>query len=126
MSRNENDDVSHLNLPTPNKVESTYHMENGSILDDEKLAKLIRDIKKDYKKLPIICAKKTYNKSTDTNTFFVLCSGSYLFDPKNKDSRYRIRNRWKMKRVNKSIYDLYIRFLRTYYKSFLYQAERSM
>ena len=126
MARNENEDVSHLNLPDPVVVQTQYYMENGNILDDKQLEDVIKEHRKIYKKLPIVCAKNIYNESTDIRTFFVLCAGSLLFDPRDKDSRYRSRHHWKLRRVPKSVYDLYIRFLKTHYKSFLYQAERGL
>ena len=126
MSRNENEDVSHLNLPDPISLQIQYYMEDGDILDDEQFDNLVLEYKQQQRKLPFICAKSVHNINTKINTYFVLCAGSLIFDPRDKDSRYRSRHHWKMRRVNKSTYNNYIRFLRTSYTSFLHQAERGL
>ena len=126
MGRNENEDVSHLDLPNPITLETQYYMEDGDILDDEQFESLKTECKQQRQKFPVTCAKSVHNIVTQIDTYFILCAGSLLFDPRDKDSRYRSRHHWKMRRVNKSTYNTYIRFLRTNYTSFLHQAERGL
>jgi hypothetical protein len=126
MSRDENEDVSGLTLPDPIITKCIYHMENGEVISGEVLDLLLTDHKLQHRKPPVICAKSILNTSTNINTYFILCANSIMFDPRNKDSRYRSRNRWKIRRVKKSVYDLYVKFLKTNHNTFLYQAEREI
>jgi hypothetical protein len=126
MSRDENEDVSGLTLPDPIITECVYHIDQRGVLNDSQYAELMAECKAQHFKPPFVCAKSILNTSTMVNTYFVLCANSIMFDPRNKDSRYRSRNRWKLRRVKKSIYDLYVKFLNTKHYSFLYQAERGV
>jgi len=126
MSRNENENITHLKLPDPKTSNQTYYMENGSVLDDEQFAELIKGHKAKYTKPPMICAKTSFNLKSRLYTFYILCAGSMLFDPRNTDSRYRIRNRWLLRRVKKSVFELYLKFLNTSHKTHLFQAERGI
>lgn len=120
------EDFQKMNLPDPVITQCTYYMENGKILDDAGFNELVKQCKEKYLVLPMVCAKEIANTNTGINTCFVRSYGSQMFDPRNKDSRYRSRNRWKLSRINKSAYDLYIRFLRTNHTTFLHQAEREL
>lgn len=122
MSRYENDDLSHLDLPDPIQMNALYLLENGQVVDDEEYQCLL----KEQSKTPVICGKQIGNQTTNMETYYILCSGSNMFNPRNKDARYMIRNRWKFRRVTRSTYDLYDKFLRTNHQSFLYQAERGI
>ena len=126
MSRYENEDVSHLELPDPIHLDVTYHLESGDELDEEQYQKLLDEYQAIQKAPPVLCGKKIWNPTTRMTTYFILCSGSNMFNPRNKDARYMIRNRWKMRRVIRSTYDLYTKFLRTNHQTFLYQAERGI
>lgn len=125
MSRNENEDVSHLNLPDPVEIDVTYYLENDSIMKGEQYVELARKCTELQNIPPTICAKHIINPQTKIHTFFVLCAGSNLYDPHNK-SRLRISTPWKMRKVTRTTFDLYKKFLRTNHKTFLYQAERGI
>ena len=122
---NESDFV-HLDLPNPEITNTLYLMENNGILDDDAFIKLIKTCKERYANPPVICGKIITNTNTHITTYFLLCSGSQLFDPGSRDVRYRTRNRWKFRRVHKTTYDLYAKFLSTSHRTFLYQAERGI
>ncbi len=103
MGRNENEDVSSLDLPDPITHEISERTESN-----------------------VACARISLNPTTKMVSYYVLCSGGQVFDPNNTDTRYRSRNRGKMKRVKKTMFDLYIKFLDTKHKTYLYQAEREI
>lgn len=123
---NNESDLAHLNLPNPEVTKTMFLMENNQSLDDDEFLTLVKTCKERYVKAPVICGKQITNTDTNMTTFFLLCSGSQIFDPSSRDVRYRTRNRWKFRRVNKSIYELYTKFLSTNHKTFLYQAERGI
>ena len=119
MSRNDQENVDFLDLPDPNPTTATYYIDDGISIDREQY-----DVLTDAKP---ICAKAIQNKITKTTTFFILCNSSnQMFDPKERDSRYKIKSRWKFRRVNSSTFDLYLRFLKHHYRSLLSQAEREL
>ena len=119
MSRNDQEDVGFLDLPDPNPTTATYYIDGGIGVDREKY-NVLTDAKP-------ICAKAIQNKDTKFITYFILCSNSnQMFDPKERDSRYKIKSRWKFRRVNSSTFDLYLRFLKHHYRSLLSQAEREL
>ena len=127
MSRNEHEDVSGLTLPDPIITECIYHIEKKrEVLDSDQYAKLIAMCKAQHLKPPFVCAKSILNTDTKINTYYILCAGSIMFDFRYTDSRYRSRNRWKLRRVKKSVYDLYVKFLNTKHSTFLFQAERGI
>lgn len=103
MARYENEDVSGLDLPDPeNKTCNDIVCNN------------------------LICAREVYNSNTRMTTYHVLCAGGLMFDPYNIDIRYKTRNQWKLRRVRKSTFDLYQKFISTRHKTFLHQAEREI
>ena len=126
MSRNENEDVSMLELPDPIITKCTYNIEKMGVMDSDGYEILIATCKAQHLKPPFVCAKSILNTDTQISSFFILCANSIMFDPRNQDSRYRSRNRWKLRRVKKSVYDLYVKFLNTKHNTFLYQAERGI
>ena len=102
MSRHENDDISSLDIPENKKIEMNLEIDG------------------------IICAKTIYFKHTDREQLFVLCNGAQLFNPlKRYDLRYT-KKTWKMRRVNKTIFDYYYQFLNTKRETFLRYAEREL
>ncbi len=123
---NNESDFEHLDLPDPNITQILYLMENNRILNDEEFYILVKTCKERYAKPPVVCGKQITNLNTNIVTYFLLCSGSQIFDVSSRDVRYRTRNRWKFRRVHKSTYDLYTKFLSTQHKTFLYQAERGI
>ena len=119
MSRNDQEDVGFLDLPDPNPTTATYYIDGGIGVDREKY-NVLTDAKP-------ICAKVIQNKITKTTTFFILCNSSnQMFDPKERDVRYKKRDTWKFRSVNSSTFDLYLRFLKHHYRSLLSQAEREL
>ena len=125
MSRHENEDLSHLDLPDPVEVNTTYYLADQQILDNDEWETLQYRCDALEKMPPVICAKYIINPQTGMHTFFVLCAGSNLYDPHNK-GRLRIHNPWKMRKTTRTTFDLYTKFLRTNHKTFLYQAERGI
>jgi len=121
MSRNENDNIDHLSLPDPIRTKANYYIKNGEIISREKF------FETNWKKRPIVYAKEVQNIDTKISTYFVLSNNNgQMFDPSEIDPRYKSRNIWKFRRVKKTAFDLYAKFLKQHYKSFLRQAERYM
>lgn len=121
MSRHENENIDHLNLPDTQVLERKHVLTSGKTLSDTELNKINVG-----NKPPIICAKEVFNNSTKSYSYYILCAGGQMFDPTKIDVRYKSRNNWKHRRVNKSTYNLYMQFLNTKHKTYLYQAERSI
>ena len=119
MSRYDREDVEFLNLPDPDPTSVNYYINGGVAINRETYLQLDNP--------QSVCAKEVQNKETHIITYFVLTSNrNQMFDPKEHDSRYRTRNSWKFRRVNRSTFDLYVKFLTQHYKSFLLQAERGL
>lgn len=72
------------------------------------------------------CAKKVLNLNDGTNRYFVLYGNDSLYNPDTMTAREKQKILWKMKKVNLTVYDLYIRYLRTRTKGLLLNAERRM
>lgn len=103
MSRHENEDLTELEIPQDEITEKTYSVKSE------------------------ICAKSVFFSRTKTTKLFVLCNGGRLFNPNmTNDTRYKKRSDWKMKRVNKSIFNAYLRFLKEKKEIYLHQAEREI
>lgn len=102
MSRYENEDLSGLNLPEDTREENSHT--HGDLT----------------------CAKTIYDHSTNITSYYILCAGSKVYDPTEIDVRYKTRNNWKLRRVKKSIYDMYLNFLSNKRKALLYQIEREV
>lgn len=102
MGRNENEDLSGLNLPE-GEIKEQHHIHND-----------------------MICAKNIYSNTTGVTTYYILCAGGRVFDPNEIDVRYKVRNNWKLHRVKKTVYDMYIKFLESKRKALLYQVEREI
>ena len=118
MSRNENEDVSDLELPDPQSLDVTFILEKGLEVKLEEY--------NDQNK-HTICAKSLKHKGSGKTTYYILCGdGSTMFNPNNKDVGYKRRNVWKYRKVNKSTFDLYLLFLKNSYNSLLFQAERGL
>jgi len=119
MSRYDREDVDFLNLPDPNPTIVNYYIKGGISLDREQYEQTDNQ--------SAICAKEIQNKETKITTFYVLCNSlNQMFDPKDKDTRYGLRDQWKFRRVNRPTFDLYVSFLKNNYKSLLSQAERGL
>lgn len=117
MSRNDQENVEHLDLPDPVQTDAIYYTCTGEPIDRE-----------DYNKMenpPKICAKRVTHRDTGTTTLFVLSnSGGQMFDPRETDRRYLIRNVWSFRRVSGTPFELYMKFLKQKYTSLLQQAQR--
>ena len=110
MARYENDDITRLDLPEPNRLSvKKYNMSGEPAGDDE-----------------LVCAKITTNKETYVVNHYVLCAGGQMFNPRLRDARYETRNNWKLVRVRQQTFDLYKLFLKTKRVAYLYQAEREL
>jgi hypothetical protein len=119
MSRYDQDNVDHLDLPDPNPTVANYYIENSTFIDREAYMRMSDP--------PKVCAKEVQHKETKITSYFVLCNNrSRIFDPRVTDPRYRTRNYWKFRKVTRSTFELYIKFLKNKYNSLLLQAERSM
>lgn len=119
MSRHENENVDFLNLPDPDPVLADYYLSDGSIISRDEYLKL--------KKPPRVCAKAVQNQETKIVTYFILCNNrNQMYDPRESDGRYFTRNWWKFRRVLKSTFEIYIKFLKQKYTSLLTQAERGL
>lgn len=119
MSRNENENLDHISLPDPVNTHANYYIKNGEIIN--------RDVYYKMEKPPTVYAKEVQNTNTKIVTHFVLSNNhGQMFDPGEIDLRYRNRNIWKFRRVKRTAFELYIKFLKQHYKSFLRQAERYM
>jgi hypothetical protein len=119
MSRRENEDVSHLDLPDPTQTEATYYIGTGEAID--------RDDFLNMEDQPLVCAKEVTHLETKITTYFVLCANTgQMFDPRDTDPRYRSRNVWKFRRATRTTFDIYLKFLVHKYTSMLSQAQRSM
>jgi hypothetical protein len=120
MARHENEDVSSIQVPEAN-VERLYYLSNKDIVDDHGLSTYEKRGQK-----PIICAKRTENFDTGAIHYYVRFANSGLFNPGNIDPRYRIRPNWQLRNVSEKAFTLYIQFLETGYRTYLYNAEREI
>lgn len=108
--RKENEDVSHLNLDDPKRIENIYIDSNGnrqSILENNVCIKISKSLDSDFE---MYYAKQCDNK---------------LFNPNDTDIGYK-KKKWIFKKVNKECFSNYKSFLTTKRKAFLYQAERNI
>jgi hypothetical protein len=125
MGRYENENVEHIDN-SPDQKNTYYFLEDG-----------IKVTKEQYYKAQcqeIVCAKiiestvldRNYDEISKTNYYVLANNLGQLFDPRESDSRYRIRTRWQHRKVKRSVFDTYLKFLQQKYKSFLIQAEREL
>ena len=126
MARNENENVDHLVLPDPEVLKVSLVMEKGESITEEDFEKQVYNAKAQKKKQPTICGKIMYNTNTRLSSYYILIAGSQMFDPTNTDIRYKTRTIWKYRRVKKTTFNLYIQFLKSRHKTYLYQAERNI
>ena len=121
-----NENLDHLSLPNPNILTHKYSLENGKIVNDKQFTELLKKTQIDKTKIPLVCSKEVYNTDTKLSSYYILCAGGQMYDPTNTDARYKKRNTWKFRKVNKTTYNSYTKFLTTRHKTFLYQAERNI
>jgi hypothetical protein len=111
MSRNEHDDVSGLDLPSPQGYNTDYIDEKGKVFNEEGKS---------------TCAKIVHTTSGGKR-YFVKLTGSTLYDPLMKHDVSYIRSRnWILRSTNKKCFELYVRYLSTGRKTLLHNAERSI
>jgi hypothetical protein len=115
-----------LNLPDPKVNKVTFILNEGETIDEEKYPDFLRQLSAQKIKHPTVCAKKVYNTKTRLNTYYILCFSGQMFDPNQTDIRYKARNRWKFRRVNRSTFQTYCTFLKTKHQIFLRHAERNI
>jgi len=119
MSRHDQEDVGFLNLPDPEVTSANYYLNGGIVMD--------RDEYNKQQNKQTICAKEVQHKATQITYYYVLCNNrNQMFDPRETDTNYKIRNVWKFRRVSRSTFDLYTKFLKQKYTSMLIQAERGL
>lgn len=73
-----------------------------------------------------ICAKTITNLNDGTIRYYVLCGDTRLYNPDTMTAREKLKILWKMKKVSLTVYDLYVRYLKTRTKGLLLNAERRM
>jgi len=124
MSRHDRNNVEHLDLPDPELTNANYYISDGTFMSREEYAALATT---SLDAQPKICAKEVQSKRTEVNRYFILCNNrNQMFDPRETDGRYKIRNVWKFRPVSFSTFDTYRKFLKTRYTSLLSQAERGL
>jgi len=127
MSRHENEDVTHLKLPDPVTTRTTYYFKDSVALNQGQFEELRTLCGRENKTPPVVCAKTVEGTDTNIVSHYILCNNAgRMYDPKATDKRYQARSIWKFRRVKKSTFDLYTKFLKQNYKSLLHQAERGL
>ena len=110
MARYDNEDLTGLDLPSPGRLDvEEYNVYGDEAQPDQ-----------------WICARKTVNEHTGVVNYYVLCSGGQMYNPRNEDARYKIRNNWKLVRVREHTFSLYRQFLSSKRVAYLHQAEREI
>lgn len=108
MSRHENENLAGLDIPGPTEYDIIAYGPSGETGVDEKS----------------VCARQVTNKETGNVRYFVKYGDSRLFSPHRITKREEKMTRWKMKRVSKEVFDLYVRFLKSGSNVLLNNAER--
>jgi hypothetical protein len=119
MSRNENEDISHLNLPDSKVADVIYIMRNSVEITKEQWEQMDPQ--------PPVYAKAVKSLRTGSHDYYVLINKhNRMCDPDNTDPYYKTRGLWKFRKVSASTYRKYTAFLKQHYKSLLLQAERGL
>lgn len=105
MARWENEDVSGLNLPEPQKVEKIYFDKSGSSCD-EKSAYAMECV------------------SESSSFFYIRFSRGELIDPHSIDSNTKLKNNPDFKKVKKPCFDNYIKYLKTKNRLYFTRSRR--
>ena len=113
MSRNENENLEGLFIPEEDAVESVHIDKTGSTCTDKSIAvaKII----------------EVHNKETDRINFnyYVKHGRGELFDPYGMDMNKINAYNFQFKKVDRTIFDKYIEYLKTRREIFLTQARRA-
>lgn len=64
------------------------------------------------------------NDETNVVRYYIMGHGRFLYDVQSCESNYKKKYTWKLMKVNKDVYDSYIRFLTTKHRRFITTAER--
>ena len=94
MARWENEDVSGLDLPEPNKVATTFIGKNGKLCDESVAYAVLR-----------ACA--------NSETYYVRFSRGELIDPHSVDGNAKLRNKPNFKKVKKKCFEEYVKYLKS-------------
>lgn len=125
MSRNENEDLSHLNTFGNNSTEITYCFDGGKTISKNECEKISQTVCAKIIKSIVNDSDAIQNSSNNTS-YYILCNNhNMMFDPREKNPRYK-RNLWKYRKVDYTTFNLYMKFLKEKYTSLLTQAERRL
>ena len=110
MARWENEDVSDLNIPDPENVETTFLDVNGEqSVENKAVAKLVKS-------------------STGSITFYIKYGRNELLDPHQTDSSYASSRRqshmYKFKKVSKDTFESYTKYLESKNRLYFTKARR--
>lgn len=117
--RSDQENLDHLDLPDPDVNTAIYYVEGGIAIDRQDYYSLDKPL--------TVCAKAVQTIESGVTRYFILCNNrNQMFDPRESDKRYIIRNVWKFRPVKRTTFDLYVKFLKAKYTSLLTQAERGL
>lgn len=111
MSRWENDDINHLDLPDPTKYNTILIDKFGNETDDanKSVAKIV----------------EVEDPALPKNNYYIKYSRGELVDPHHIEGTRGFNDkRYTFKKVDKDIYALYFRFLKTKNRLYFTQARR--
>tara|TARA_R100000008_G_scaffold33121_1_gene18698 strand:+ start:1685 stop:2032 length:348 start_codon:yes stop_codon:yes gene_type:complete len=110
MARWENEDVSDLNLPDPEKIETTFIGLHGEETTEDK------------------AMAKRVESSNGSVRFYVKYGRNELLDPHNADSSFAVARRrthlYKFKKVSKDTFDNYTTYLKNKNRLYFTKARR--
>ena len=107
MTRGENENISHLNLPeVPEKITTFIGAKGQEAEERESFAKTVQN--------------------GDFTTCYVRYGRGDLFDPFGPDKNMHNRHYFDFKKVSESVFNYYIQYLTTTERIFLTRARRSM
>jgi hypothetical protein len=112
MARNENENLQGLRIPEEDAVESTYVDKTGEPCKEiEAVAKII----------------ELHNKEDNriTSNYYVKHGRGDLFDPYGMDMNKTNAYNFQFKKVDRSIFEKYVEYLKTRREVFLIQARRA-
>jgi hypothetical protein len=113
MARNENENLNGLSIPEEDLVEVAYIDKTGYVDDDENKA--------------VAKTVTLHNKENEkfTHIYYVKHGRGELFDPYGMDMNKINAYNFQFKKVDKSIFENYIQYLRSRREIFLTQARRA-
>lgn len=105
MARWENEDVSGLNLPDPQEVEKTYFDKSGNNCEKSS-------------------AYAMQYVSENSIFFYIRFSRGELIDPHSIDSNTKLKNNPDFKKVKKTCFENYIKYLKTKNRLYFTRSRR--